>query len=71
MIEITADSAPRPPAVTAPLPDAASLAAVVERVRALAPRVHCVTNSVATNFTAHVLLAAGAVPSMTIDPPSA
>ena len=32
------------------------------------PRVHCITNAVAQNFTANVLLAAGAVPSMTIAP---
>ena len=30
------------------------------------PRVHCVTNAVAQNFTANVLLAFGAVPSMTL-----
>ena len=29
------------------------------------PRVHCITNAVAQNFTANMLLAAGAVPSMT------
>ena len=32
------------------------------------PRVHCITNAVAQTFTANVLLAAGAVPSMTIAP---
>ena len=32
------------------------------------PRVHCITNSVAQNFTANVLLAAGAIPSMTVAP---
>lgn len=32
------------------------------------PRVHCVTNSVAENFTANVLLVAGAIPSMTVHP---
>ncbi len=41
-------------------------AAVLERLRMRAPRVHCVTNAVAQNFTANVLLAAGAVPSMTL-----
>ena len=30
------------------------------------PRVHCITNAVAQTFTANMLLAAGAVPSMTI-----
>ena len=39
---------------------------LIERLRARKPRVHCITNAVAQNFTANVLLAAGAVPSMTI-----
>jgi hydroxyethylthiazole kinase len=46
----------------------ASCADVIERVRAHSPRVHCITNAVAQNFTANVLLAAGARPSMTISP---
>ncbi len=33
-----------------------------------APDVHCITNAVAQNFTANVLLAAGCVPSMTLSP---
>ncbi len=41
-------------------------AALLERLRARSPRVHCITNAVAQNFTANVLLAAGAVPSMTL-----
>ncbi|HWM81364.1 MAG TPA: hydroxyethylthiazole kinase [Pseudolabrys sp.] len=41
---------------------------IVERLRQRAPRVHCVTNSVAQNFTANMLLAVGAVPSMTTSP---
>src|ERR1700678_1976128 len=41
---------------------------MLARLRARAPRVHCITNSVAQQFTANVLLAAGAVPSMTISP---
>ena len=41
---------------------------VLARLRARAPRVHCITNAVAQNFTANVLLAAGAVPSMTLSP---
>ncbi len=41
-------------------------AALIGRLRARAPRVHCITNSVAQNFTANVLLAAGCVPSMTL-----
>jgi hydroxyethylthiazole kinase len=41
---------------------------VLERVRTRVPRVHSLTNAVAQNFTANVLLAAGCVPSMTISP---
>jgi hydroxyethylthiazole kinase len=41
-------------------------AEVLERIRARRPRVHCITNAVAQAFTANMLLAAGAVPSMTI-----
>lgn len=41
---------------------------VLERIRATAPRVHCLTNAVAQAFTANVLLALGAIPSMTISP---
>ena len=40
----------------------------LERVRAQRPRVHCLTNPVAMNLSANLLLAAGAVPSMTPDP---
>jgi hydroxyethylthiazole kinase len=47
---------------------AASAADVLSRLRAKPPRVHCITNSVAQNFTANVLLAVGAQPSMTISP---
>jgi hydroxyethylthiazole kinase len=43
-------------------------AALIERLRARRPAVHCVTNAVAQNFTANVLLAAGCVPSMTLSP---
>jgi hydroxyethylthiazole kinase len=39
---------------------------ILTRLRERAPRVHCVTNAVAQAFTANVLLAAGAIPSMTI-----
>jgi hydroxyethylthiazole kinase len=53
----------------APVEDLADIAAdVLARVRDRAPLVHCITNTVAQNFTANVLLAAGAVPSMTISP---
>ena len=41
---------------------------LLDRLRARRPRVHCVTNAVAQAFTANVLLAAGAMPSMTIAP---
>ena len=41
---------------------------VLARVRERRPRVHCITNTVAQAFTANVLLALGAVPSMTISP---
>jgi len=40
----------------------------LERLRAKGPRVHCITNAVAQNFTANVLLALGCVPSMTLSP---
>ena len=36
------------------------------RLRETAPRVHCITNAVAQNFTANALLALGCVPSMTL-----
>jgi hydroxyethylthiazole kinase len=39
---------------------------ILARLRARAPRVHCITNSVAQAFTANTLLAAGAIPSMTL-----
>jgi hydroxyethylthiazole kinase len=46
---------------------AESAAALLTRLRARSPRVHCITNTVAQNFTANMLLAAGCVPSMTLD----
>ena len=39
-----------------------------QRLRARKPRVHCLTNSVAQPFTANLLLAAGALPSMSASP---
>ncbi|WP_346912382.1 hydroxyethylthiazole kinase [uncultured Roseibium sp.] len=48
--------------------DAGIAADLLERLRRTAPRVHCITNAVAQHFTANVLLALGAVPSMTIAP---
>jgi len=44
------------------LATAASLAAIARQ----APRVHCITNTVALNYTANMLLAVGAVPTMTL-----
>ena len=46
----------------------ADLADALARFRKRQPHVHCVTNAVAQNVTANVLLAAGATPSMTIAP---
>lgn len=46
--------------------DAASVAAVLARVAAARPRVQCLTNTVAQNLTANMLLAFGAIPSMAI-----
>ncbi len=44
------------------------IAAVIDAVRAGSPLVHCITNTVVTNFTANALLAAGASPAMVDDP---
>jgi hydroxyethylthiazole kinase len=63
----------------APLPQrgAANLGGIVpsrlvaetfQQLRHQAPRIHCLTNTVAQNFTANFLLAAGALPSMTTAP---
>ena len=49
---------------------AATAAELLVRVPRAAPRVHCLTNPVALGLSANVLLAAGAVPSMTPDPPA-
>ncbi|CAN7398178.1 hydroxyethylthiazole kinase [Bosea sp. LjRoot9] len=46
--------------------DAARVAAVLARVTAQRPRVQCLTNTVAQNITANMLLAFGAIPSMAI-----
>jgi hydroxyethylthiazole kinase len=43
-------------------------AALLAKIRARAPRVHCITNTVAQAFTANMLLAAGATPSVTTSP---
>jgi hydroxyethylthiazole kinase len=52
----------------APFELAEIAADVLARIRDRGPRVHCITNSVAQQYTANMLLAAGAVPSMTISP---
>jgi hydroxyethylthiazole kinase len=41
---------------------------LLARLRERRPAVHCITNTVAQAFTANMLLAAGAVPSMTTSP---
>lgn len=45
--------------------------AAIRTLRAEGARVHCITNTVAQNFTANVLLACGATPSMTVSPQEA
>jgi hydroxyethylthiazole kinase len=47
-------------------PVAVAAAKALDRLRERRPRIHCITNAVAQAFTANLLLAAGAVPSMTI-----
>lgn len=47
-----------------------AIAAIIA-LREQGARVHCITNSVAQNFTANVLLACGASPSMTASPDEA
>ncbi|MCA0319237.1 MAG: hydroxyethylthiazole kinase [Proteobacteria bacterium] len=49
-----------------PLIDAALAAELLGRVRQRRPRVHCITNTVAQEITANAVLAAGAIPSVTI-----
>jgi len=57
-------TAQRPnPVTSAELVDFA--AQLLPRLRARAPKVHCITNTVAQPITANVLLAAGAIPSLT------
>jgi hydroxyethylthiazole kinase len=57
---------PDRPITSKEMPEVA--ADILSRIRARAPRVHCITNVVAQNFSANMLLAAGAIPSMTIAP---
>jgi len=51
-----------------PVEFAAKTFNVLARIRERAPRVHCITNTVAQQYTANILLAVGAVPSMTVSP---
>ncbi len=60
--EMRAPSSERTASVDLP----AIAAEILERIRSRRPRVHCITNAVAQTFTANMLLAAGAIPSMTI-----
>ncbi len=57
---------PNAGAALAPTP--ARIAAVVARLRLRRPRVHVLTSPVAQTFTANMLLAVGAEPSMTTSP---
>ncbi len=41
---------------------------LLQLMRERKPRVHCITNTVVQGFTANMLLAAGAIPSMTTSP---
>jgi hydroxyethylthiazole kinase len=52
--------------MTADRLDAKAVAAVLSRVVEIRPRVQCLTNTVAQNITANMLLAFGAIPSMAI-----
>lgn len=47
---------------------ATSSADLLAQVSVQKPRVHCITNDVAVNYTANSLLAVGAIPSMTSNP---
>jgi hydroxyethylthiazole kinase len=56
---------------TSPSTDLATVIAILERVRARRPLVHCLTNHVVKGFTANVLLALGAAPAMVEHPEEA
>lgn len=49
-------------------PTAARIAEIADRVRTRRPRIHVLTSPVAQTFTANMLLAIGAEPSMTVSP---
>lgn len=53
---------------SAPTTTELDIAPVIDAVRSGSPLVHCITNTVVTNFTANALLAAGASPAM-VDAP--
>lgn len=57
--------------MTAPRQPIEEAAAAIAALRGEGARVHCLTNTVAQNFTANVLLACGAKPSMTVAPEEA
>lgn len=52
-------------------PELTSVVSILERLRALRPLVHCLTNHVVKGFTANVLLALGAAPAMVEHPEEA
>ena len=56
----------RSPDESSPRALASAAADILQQLRAHVPHVHCITNAVAQNFTANVLLALGCVPSMTL-----
>ncbi|SDQ91000.1 hydroxyethylthiazole kinase [Rhizobiales bacterium GAS191] len=54
--------------VAGEIPFGPLVAETFKDLRSSSPRVHCLTNSVAQSFTANLLLAAGAIPSMSVAP---
>lgn len=54
-----------------PSTDLSAVIAILERLRARRPLVHCLTNHVVKGFTANVLLALGAAPAMVEHPEEA
>jgi len=66
---MTSETTPLPSPATPPgRPAPERLAALAERLRARRPRIHVLTSPVAQTFTANMLLALGAEPSMTTAP---
>jgi hydroxyethylthiazole kinase len=70
--EMRGPDRPQASVIATKTPSARALVAVTAdvfaRLRTRSPRVHCITNNVAQNFTANALLAVGAIPAMTIAP---